>query len=172
MAIRQHIIRFPLIPACLVLLCALAPMLPAQPHVMADEEMDQVCAKGSTGVDVDPVVLNQMVFEFSRQTSLGLVSASGAISVEMIPNSSGKSPIFQGTPITVASGTPTTPGSTPITISPTDLQVANGTVRVTGDLNINMQTLPSVLRALQQNRLVLPPGFSPWAGIQGMGAIR
>ena len=49
----------------------------------------------------------------------------------------------------------------------------NATVRVRGDLNVNLQTLPSVLSALQQNRLVLPPGFNPLAGtMQGMGGIR
>ena len=164
--------RFLLIPSCLACLFALSPMLQAQPRLMADEEMDQVCAKGSAGLTVDPVALNQMVFEFSRQTSLGQVSGSGVISVEVIPSASGKSQVLLSPPKTGSGGAQTTAGSTPIAIPPTDLQVVNGTVRVSGNLNINMQVLPSVLSALQQNRVVLPPGFNPWAGtMQGMGGM-
>ena len=128
---------------------------------MADEELDQVCAKGSTGFNVDSVALNQMVFDFSRQTPLGQVSGSGTMTVEVIPNSLGKSQIHVGSPTLAGSALAT------------EIQVVNGTVRVSGDLNINMQTLPSVLRALQQNRVVLPPGFNPLAGtLQGMSWLR
>jgi len=156
---------------------------------MADAEMDQVCAKGSAGLNVDPAALNQMVFAFSRQTSLGQVSGSGVITVETIPNSASKSQILLGPPVTAPSGAQTTPGAAlaraagaagggavPLDASgilPTNLQVVNGTVRVTGDLNITMQTLPSVLSAMQQNRLVLPPGFNPMAGtLPGIGGMR
>ena len=181
----------PLMASGLAWLCAMSPMLQAQPRLLADEEMDQVCAKGSAGLSVDPVALNQMVFEFSRQTSLGQVSGSGAISVEAIPNSSGKSQFLLGPPLAVPGGAQPPAGSAlapraaasaasagavpldAIAIPPTDLQVVNGTVRVRGDLNVTLQTLPSVLSALQQHRLVLPPGFNPLTGaIQGVGGVR
>ena len=150
--------QFLLAPVCLAVLCAVSPVLQAKPRVMADAEMDEVCAKGSTGFNVDSAALNQMVFAFSQATSLGQVSGSGAVTVEVIPNASGQSQFLIGTP--------TTAGAT----LATDLRVVNGTVQVTGNLNINMQALPSVVNALQQNRLVLPPGFNP-LGL-GVGGLR
>ena len=173
MAIRQFITLIPLVPFALALFCVGSPLLQAQPRLMADEEMDQVCAKGSAGPSVDPVVLNQMIFNFSRQTSLGQVSGSGAITVEALPNTSGKSQILVGPTPPVAGGTPIAAGSTPITIPTTDLQVVNGTVRVSGDLNITLQTLPGVMHTLQQNRPMLPTGFNSLAGtLQGIGGMR
>ena len=166
MSIRQFTTRISLTLVCLAWFGALSPRLQARPRLLADAEMDQVCAKGSTGFNVDSAVLNQMIFDFSRQTPLGQVSGSGAISVEVIPNTTGKSQILVGAPPTV--GTPTTTGATPIVIPATNIQAVNGTVQVSGDLNINMQTLPGVLRALQQNRLVLPPGFNSFSTLGGM----
>src|SRR5580765_8021740 len=104
MVIGQLIMRISLIPSCAALLIALSPMLQARPRLMADEEMDQVCAKGSAGLNVDPVAISQMVVAFSRQTPLGRVSGSGSIRVEVIPSSSGKSPMQLGQPIMVAGG--------------------------------------------------------------------
>ena len=161
MAIRHFRLQVSLLPCSLAVFFALFTSLQAQPRVLADEEMDQVCAKGSAGFNVDSVALNQMVFDFSRQTSLGWVSGSGSINVEALSNPSGKSQISVGPQTTTGSALAT------------DLQVVNGTVRVTGDVNINMQTLPAVQRALQQNRLVLPPGLNLWAGaVAGMGGMR
>ena len=135
--------------------------------------MDQVCAKGSAGPNVDPVALNQMVFQFSRQTALGQVSCSGVINVEVIASSSGKSQVQLGSSLVPPSGVPTVTKSAPVTIPPTVLQVVNGTVRVSGDVTITMQTLPGVLQALQQNRVVLPVGLNSMAGgFQGMGGMR
>lgn len=132
----------------LVLLLAVAPGLQARPRVMSDAEMDEVCAKGSTGFEVDPVAVNRLVFEFSRPTSLGHVSANGTISVEVLPNASGRT-VIMGPPITSPNG------------APTSIQVVNGTVSIREDVTVNLETLPGMLRALQQNRLVLPAGFNP-----------
>jgi len=145
-----------LIPCCLLVLCALAPVVQAHPRLLADAEMDQVCAKGLADYSVNSVAFNQMFFNFSRATSLGQVSGSGQLNLSLIPSVSGKTQI--------SFGSPSPAGTTPVTIPATDIQVVNGTVQVTGDLTINMQTLPSVMRALQQNRVVLPPGFNPLAG--------
>jgi hypothetical protein len=191
--IRQLTTRIPLITACLAALLAAPPVLRAQPRLLEDEEMDQVCAKGSTGFDVDPAALQQMVFDFHRQTSLGLVTVSGKISTEVIANPSGKPQILLGLPGAVAGGGGTAARSAmapaamsaasgssagvtaldAIQIPTTDFQVVNGIVRVRGDVNVEMQTLPSVLRALQQNRLLLPAGFNPLSGmIQGIEGMR
>lgn len=181
MVMRELIARVPLIPVCLAVLCVFSPKLQARPRLMADEEMDQVCAKGSTGLNVDSLALNQMVFEFSRQTALGRVSGSAVISVEVIPNALGKSPLMLSPAMTVPGGVRSAQARAmaapaafdAIDIPPTNIQVMNGRVIVRTDVNINMQTIPSVLRALQQNRLVLPSGFNPLAGyIQGMGVVR
>ena len=166
---REFITRIAVVPVGLALLCIFAPALQAKPRVMADEDMDEVCAKGSTGISVDSVTLNQVI-SFSQQTSFGMVSGSGTISVEVIPNSAGKTTVFSGSPVTV--GVPTKSGATPIAISPTEVQVMNGTVQISGSLNVNMQTLPSVQNSLQQNQLVLPPGFNPFSGVQGIGGMR
>ncbi|MEI6083046.1 MAG: hypothetical protein WCS70_01965 [Verrucomicrobiota bacterium] len=164
MVIKQHIIRIPLMPVGWALLFALVPMLQAQPHLMADEEMDQVCAKGSVGVSVDPVALNQIFFQFSRLSSLGLVAGSGSVTVDVIPSASGKTQVILGSPVTVG-----TPGAS----LPTSVQVMNGSIRITGNLNINLDTLPSIVSALQKNQVALPPGFNPLAGggMQGLGAM-
>ena len=171
METRQSIGRSPLLPVCLAVLGALAPRLQAQPHLLADAELDQVCAKGTAGFNVDPSAINQMIFSFSRQTSLGQVTGSGSITVEVIASAAGKSQITLGPSLTIPGGAPTATGATPITISPTELQVVNGTVQVSGSLTIDMQTLPSVTRALQQNRVVLPPGFNPLGAMSGLGWV-
>lgn len=150
---------------CVVVLCALATVVEANPRLLADYEMDQVCAKGSADYSVNSVAFNQMFFNFSRATSLGQVSGSGQLNLSLIPSVSGKTQI--------TFGSPTTLGTTPVTIPATSIQVVNGTVQVTGDLTIDMQTLPSVMRALQQNRVVLPPGFNPLAGsLPGIQKLR
>ena len=164
---KQPRLRILLSVACGVVLFALAPLLQAQPRVLADEEMDQVCAKGSTGLSVDPAALNQMFFEISRQTSLGQVTGSGTVSVEVIPNPSGKTQVIVGAPSNIPSGTQAALGSS----LATSLQVVNGTVRISSDVTIAMQMLPSALLALQQNRVVLPPGFNPVAGSLGLGGM-
>lgn len=140
-----------------MVLCGWSPLVQAQPRLLADCEMDQICAKGLADYSANSVAFNQMSFNFSRATSLGQVSGSGLLNLSLIPSESGKTQI--------SFGSPSTAGTTPVTLPATDIQVVNGTVQVTGDLIINMQTLPSVMRALQQNRVVLPPGFNPLAGV-------
>ena len=145
-----------LIPWCVMGLCVWTPLGQAQPRLLADAEMDQICAKGLPDYSVSSVAFDQMFFNFSRATSLGQVSGSGLLNLSLVPSVSGKTQI--------SFGSPSAAGTTPVTIPATDIQVVNGTVQVTGDLTINMPTLPSVMRALQQTRVVLPPGFNPLAG--------
>jgi hypothetical protein len=124
--------------------------------------MDQVSARGlTTRTTTTAATFRQLNFDFSRQTSLGTVSGTGRINVEIVPNSTGNSQSAVGTPSLAKS------------VLVTDVQVVNGAVRVTGDLAITLQTLPGVLRTLQQNRPVLPPGFNPLTGIgPALGGLR
>jgi hypothetical protein len=163
-----------LMPPCVAALLAISPPAQAQPRVMEDDEMDQVCAKGSDGYEVSAVAVHQMVFDFHQQTSVGQVNCTGVIVTEIIPNVSGNTQITVGPARSAAgssqSATRTTlttvvsPSATAIgagfEISPTDIQIANGTVRIRGDINIDVQALPGSLRALEQNRLIMPAGFN------------
>ena len=91
MAIRQFTTRRRQILVCVAVAFVLCPILQARPREMADAEMDQVCAKGSTGPSLNPVAINQLVFQFTQATSLGQVSGSGSVLVQVSPNASGNS---------------------------------------------------------------------------------
>jgi hypothetical protein len=174
---KKLILRVLLIPSCVAALLAFSPSVQATPRMMDDDELDQVCAKGSDGYEVNAVAVHQMVFDLHQQTSVGRVNCTGVIVTEVLPGESGRTQVTLGSPRLAAGNTPsstrhiliTSPvvqsarsaaASAGVDIISTDIQIVNGTVRIRGDINVDVQALPGSLRALQQNQLVLPRGFN------------
>ena len=90
----------------------------AIPHAMSDEELDQVCAGGSSGFNVAMPVIEDMVYQFSHTTPIGQVNGSVQVEVQGDPSHVTVSPSVPATPVTPstpatasAPATPTTPSA-------------------------------------------------------------
>jgi hypothetical protein len=135
-----------------------------QPRVMNDAEMDEVCAKGTAGIDISMASVQEMVFQFQRHTSFGTVTGAGTIRTEFLPSASQASQALH------AMAASASPLANVTGLEPLQFQVVGATVRMIGDVNIAVDAAPRALRALE-NRLVLPGGLtSPNSALYPLGA--
>lgn len=129
----------------------------AKPRVMSDAEMDEVCAKGTEGIEVSMVSVQEIMFQVQKQTSLGKVSSSGTLKTEFLPTSSSSQITTTASASALGTG-----------VSPLQIQITGGTVRMLGDVNVTVDALPRALRALE-NRLLLPGGLTANSVLRSLG---
>jgi hypothetical protein len=107
-------------------------------RLMTDEEMDEVCARGSRGFEVDVAGIREMAFEFSRRGPFGEITGHGVLQVETALN-----------------------GTAQVNVDVTgtghfiEVHAADATVRLTGDIDIQFSALPRTIHAVQRNQLLI-----------------
>ncbi len=122
----------------------------AAPRELNDAEMDEICAKGTTGFDVDLATIHEMVMAFSHHSAVAQVAGTILWTVEANTTDPAQVQVLVGSqPVT-----PDTP-ITPQAIQPIQIRAIDAAVRVTGDLNISVKTPPSITRVLERQQAML-----------------
>jgi hypothetical protein len=123
---------------------------PAAPRELSDAEMDEVCAKGSTGFDVDLRTIHELVMSFTHHTAVAQVAGTILWRVEantadpaQVQVLVGSQPLAPNTPLTLQA------------IQPIQIRAVNAAVRVTGDLNLSIKTSAAMTRTLARHQGIL-----------------
>ena len=127
-----------------------APHANAAYREMNDAQMDEVCAKGTTGFDVDLTTVQQMVMNFSQNSAVAQVSGSLLWRVEANTTDPARVQVTVGSQPVALNTSFTTE-----TLQPIQIRAVDAAVRATGDLNISIQTSAALTRALARQHAVL-----------------